>query len=139
MTDSLQRPATIVGPVLRDVMTSRVATTSPEESVAATAARMVHARVGSAVVMQGPFLVGILTERDVLRAAASGEDLSVAMVSDWMTPDPESAGPDCPAEEAAQIMLLHGFRHLPVVEKRVVCGVVSLRDLFAARIRRPVA
>jgi CBS domain-containing protein len=120
-------------------MNSRVATTSPDSSVAATAARMIGAQVGSAVVMQGPFLVGILTERDVLRAAASGEELSVATVSDWMTPDPEAAGPDCPVEDAAQIMLLHGFRHLPVVENRVVCGVVSLRDLFAARIRRPVA
>jgi CBS domain-containing protein len=36
-------------------------------------------------------------------------------------------------------MLLNGFRHLPVVEGRTVCGVVSLRDLFAARIRRPPA
>ena len=42
-----------------------------------------------------------------------------------------------PAEEAAQIMLLNGFRHLPVVEGRTVCGVVSIRDLFAAKIRRP--
>jgi CBS domain-containing protein len=41
------------------------------------------------------------------------------------------------AEEAAQIMLLNGFRHLPVVDGRVVCGVVSIRDLFAAKIRRP--
>jgi len=43
------------------------------------------------------------------------------------------------AEEAAQIMLLNGFRHLPIVEGRKVCGVVSLRDLFASRIRRPLA
>jgi CBS domain-containing protein len=40
-------------------------------------------------------------------------------------------------QEAAQLMLLHGFRHLPVVQGREVCGVVSLRDLFAARISRP--
>jgi CBS domain-containing protein len=120
-------------------MTSRVAATEPGTSVAAAAAHMVQAQVGSAVVMQGSFLMGILTERDVLRAAASGEDLSVATVADWMTPDPQSAGPDTPVQEAAQIMLLHGFRHLPVVEGRVVCGVVSLRDLFAARIRRPAS
>jgi CBS domain-containing protein len=36
-------------------------------------------------------------------------------------------------------MLLNGFRHLPVVQDHTVCGVVSLRDLFAARIRRPLA
>ena len=100
---------------------------------------MVEARVGSSVVMQGTFLAGILTERDVLKAAASGTDLSASKVSEWMTPDPHSASPDTLAEDAAQIMLLNGFRHLPVVEGRTVCGVVSLRDLFAARIRRPLA
>jgi CBS domain-containing protein len=98
---------------------------------------MVQANVGSAVVMQGRFLAGILTERDVLRSAASGEDLSASRVADWMTPDPQSVGPDTTVEEAAEIMLKNGFRHLPVVDGRAVCGVVSLRDLFATRIRRP--
>ena len=55
-----------------------------------------------------------------------------------MTPDPQSASPETAVEDAAQIMLLNGFRHLPVVDGRTVCGVVSLRDLFAARIRRPL-
>jgi CBS domain-containing protein len=122
---------------LRDLMNTRVATTTPGAPVAEAAAAMVAANVGSAVVMQGRFLAGILTERDVLRAAASGQDLSASFVSAWMTPDPHSASPDTPTEEAAQIMLLHGFRHLPIVEGREVCGVVSLRDLFASRIRRP--
>ena len=125
--------------VLRDLMTTRVAATTPDTPLAHAAAAMVKANVGSAVVMQGPFLAGILTERDVLRAAASGQDLSASLVSAWMTPDPQAASPDMPAEEAAQIMLLNGFRHLPIVEGRKVCGVVSLRDLFASRIRRPLA
>jgi CBS domain-containing protein len=124
--------------LLRDLMHTSVVTTTPETSVSGAAAGMVKAGVGSAVVMQGPFLAGILTERDVLRAAASGEDLSAATVAAWMTADPQSANPGTSAAEAAQIMLLNGFRHLPVVEGRTVCGVVSLRDLFAARIRRPL-
>jgi CBS domain-containing protein len=124
--------------VLRDLMSTRVALTSPDTSVAEAAASMVQANVGSAVVMQGRFLAGILTERDVLRSAASGEDLSASQVSEWMTPDPQSAGPDTTVEEAAEIMLRNGFRHLPVVDGRTVCGVVSLRDLFATRIRRPL-
>jgi len=123
--------------MLRELMNARVATTTPDTPVSQAAAAMVEANVGSAVVMQGRFLAGILTERDVLRAAASGHDLSASLVSAWMTPDPHSASPDTSAEEAAQIMLLHGFRHLPIVEGRAVCGVVSLRDLFASRIRRP--
>jgi CBS domain-containing protein len=122
---------------LRDLMNTSVVTAAPDTTVAEAAAGMVRARVGSVVVMQGSFLAGILTERDVLRAAASGEDLSRSLVAAWMSRDPQAAGPDMPAEEAAQIMLLNGFRHLPVVDGRAVCGVVSIRDLFAAKIRRP--
>jgi CBS domain-containing protein len=121
---------------LRDLMNTAVVTATPDCPVAEAAARMVEATVGSAVIMQGVFLAGILTERDVLRAAASGEDLRESVVSEWMTADPQSAGPDVSSEEAAQIMLRGGFRHLPVVEGKQVCGVVSLRELFAARIRR---
>jgi len=120
-------------------MSTRVALTTPDTSVAEAAAGMVKANVGSAIVMQGRFLAGILTERDVLRAAASGESLVTGRVMDWMTPDPQSASADTSVEEAAVIMLKNGFRHLPVVDGRTVCGVVSLRDLFATRIRRPQA
>jgi CBS domain-containing protein len=123
---------------VRDLMNSRVVTTSPDTSIAVAAASMVRANVGSVVVMQGSFLAGILTERDVLRAAASGQDLSVSQVSAWMTPDPHAASPDITAKAAAQIMLLNGFRHLPIAQDGRLCGVVSLRDLFAARIRRPL-
>jgi CBS domain-containing protein len=122
---------------LRDLMNTSVVTVPPETTVAEAAAEMVRARVGSVVVVQASFLAGILTERDVLRAAASGEDLSVSHVSAWMSKDPQFATPDMSAEEASQIMLLNGFRHLPVLEGRAVCGVVSIRDLFAAKIRRP--
>ena len=120
-----------------ELMTTRVVAAAPGDPVAAAAAAMVRHKAGSALVMQGRFLAGILTERDVLRAAASGSDLRSSPVSAWMTRDPEQASPDTTAEDATQLMLLHGFRHLPVCEGREVCGVVSLRDLAAARIRRP--
>jgi CBS domain-containing protein len=114
---------------LGELMNTTVVTAAAGDSVAVAAAAMVAAGVGSAVVLQGTFLAGILT-------VASAEDLRQARVSDWMTADPTALGPDASAEEAAQVMLLSGFRHLPVVEGRDVRGVVSLRDLFAARIRR---
>jgi CBS domain-containing protein len=120
-------------------MHTRVVSTSPDDPVANAAAAMVRQKVGSALIMQGRFLAGILTERDVLRAAASGGDLTTSPVSAWMTKDPESACEDMTVEDAAQLMLLHGFRHLPVLDGREVRGVVSLRDLFAARISRPTA
>jgi len=122
---------------LRELMNESVVSTAPDTSVADAAAAMMQAKVGSAVVMQGAWLAGILTERDVLRAAASGDDLTASAVSKWMTPDPQSATPDMSVDDAAQLMLLNGFRHLPVVEGNEVRGVVSIRDLLAARIRRP--
>ncbi len=121
---------------LRDIMTTKVLTTSAERPVAEVTSMMVKARVGSAVVMQGSWLAGILTERDVLRAAASGSDLTRSPVSEWMTSDPVTATPDPTAGEAADAMLANGFRHLPVVEGRELKGVVSIRDILASRIRR---
>jgi len=97
----------------------------------------VKQRVGSAVVMDGAWLAGIFTERDVLRAAASGRDLTASTVGEWMTPDPMTAEPEMDAGEAAQVMLSRGFRHLPVMESNRVTGIVSLRDVLSTRIRRP--
>ena len=133
MADDSRRAVTI-----RDLMTTRVVSASPDDPVADAAAAMIRQKVGSALIMQGRFLLGILTERDVLRAAASGSDLTNSPVSAWMTKDPEPASPDTTVEDATQLMLLHGFRHLPVLEGQEVHGVVSLRDLAAARIIRPV-
>ena len=132
MADRPRRVLTVA-----DLMTTRVVSTSPDDSVTEAAAAMARHRAGSALILQGRFLAGILTERDVLRAAASGSDLTTSPVSAWMTKDPEHASPDTTAEDAIQLMLLHGLRHLPVLEGREVRGVVSLRDLAAARISRP--
>jgi CBS domain-containing protein len=120
---------------LREIMTTEVLTTSGGQPVAEVTGLMVKARVGSAVVMQGSWLAGILTERDVLRAAASGSDLTESPVSEWMTRNPKTATPDTTIAEAADIMLANGFRHLPVVEGRELKGVVSIRDVLASGIR----
>ena len=121
---------------LRDIMTTQVLTTSTERLVAEVTTMMVKARVGSAVVMQGSWLAGILTERDVLRAAASGSDLTKSPVSEWMTRNPVTATADTTIGEAADVMLTNGFRHLPVMEGRELKGMVSIRDVLASGIRR---
>ena len=121
---------------LREVITNKVLSVEPGATVTEACAAMVQARVGSAVVIDGPWLVGIFTERDALRAAASGKDLSTTQLKEWMTPEPMTVGPDTDTEEAAAIMASQGFRHLPVVEGEQVVGVVSLRDVLSSRIRR---
>jgi CBS domain-containing protein len=126
-------------PTLGEIMTREVFETTPETSVADVAASMLKGRVGSAVVKQGSVLTGIVTERDVLRAAASRTDLTAAPVSDWMTSDPVTASAEMEAGEAAETMMSQGFRHLPVVDGNAVVGIVSLRDILRTRVRRPAS
>jgi len=121
---------------LGEVMTKSVFTTSGDTTVAEVAKSLLHGRFGSALVMEGSWLVGIFTERDVLRAAAAGADMAASPVSEWMTSDPVTVGPKTDSEEAADLMLAQGFRHLPVVEGKQITGIVSLRDLLATRLRR---
>ncbi|MGH9042695.1 MAG: CBS domain-containing protein [Acidimicrobiia bacterium] len=118
-------------------MSTKVFSATPVQSVSEAAQVMVEGRVGSVVVIDGPWLVGIFTERDALRAAGSGSDLTAAKVRDWMTPEPITVTSETDVEEAATLMATHGFRHLPVLDGDTVVGMVSLRDLLSARIRRP--
>lgn len=122
---------------LGEIMAREVYSASPHTTVADVAEAMVRQRIGSAAVLVGSTLVGIFTERDVLRAAAAGGDLSAQPVRDWMTEDPVTATVEGDSEDAAETMLAGGFRHLPIVDAgdRLV-GIVSLRDLLGARIRR---
>ena len=121
---------------LEDVMSGKPFTVSADTSMVEAAQGMAKGRLGSALIMQGSWLAGIVTERDVLRAAASGEDLNATKVKDWMTSDPMTAALDMDTEEAAAVMFTNGFRHLPVTQGSEVIGVVSLRDVLSARIRR---
>jgi CBS domain-containing protein len=74
-------------------------------------------------------MIGILTERDMLKAMAGRVHTSEARAREWMTADPITATPETPVEEAAQTMISNGFRHLPIVEDGAVVGVVSLRRM----------
>ena len=86
---------------------------------------MVERDIGAALVTEGDRLVGILTERDVLRAVAKGigEDTTAA---DWMTADPDTMTPDESTEHAGVLMIHGGFRHLPLVEGDQVVGMLSI-------------
>ena len=125
------------GPAVRlgQIMTRDVVTVAPDATVAEVADAMAQRRLGSTLVLRNAQLIGILTERDVLRAAASGTDLTAATASEWMTPDPATAAEDMDAEEAAMLMADRGVRHLPVLAGDRVAGIVSLRDVLNARVR----
>ena len=92
------------------------------------AAAMTERRVGSALVVDDGRLIGIVTERDVLRAVGSGD--VGGQVGDWMTRHPETVDADESTQQAAVVMIHGGFRHLPVLDGGKPCGIVSIRDLM---------
>jgi len=111
-------------------MTSEVLTVAPEDTVGEAAEKMVARGVGSVLVSDYGRLIGILTERDLLRAVADRIHSSEARVREWMTREPITVTQETPAEDAARTMLEHGFRHLPVVDGEQTIGIVSLRDVL---------
>jgi CBS domain-containing protein len=113
----------------RKHMSRSLLTVAPDVRLAEVAERMVARDVGAVLVLRDERLVGILTERDVLRAVAGGID-SDTLVSDWMTRDPETMEPDEPIRQAAVLMIHGGFRHLPIVQGDEVVGMLSIRDLM---------
>ncbi|HEX6702256.1 MAG TPA: CBS domain-containing protein [Gaiellaceae bacterium] len=114
---------------LSDLMTRDVLSVAPEDTLGEAAQKMVDRGVGSAVVMDFGRLIGILTERDLMRAVAARTHSSEARVREWMTADPMTATEDASPEDAARTMLEHGFRHLPVISGDRAVGIVSIRDV----------
>lgn len=117
-------------------MSEVVLTIGPAHTIREAARRMVDRHVGAAIVddqdAQGP---GILTERDVLRAIASGADPDTTEVGDYLTRDATVASPGMSLDQAAAIMLDGGFRHLVVVDGPRTVGVVSVRDVLRCQAR----
>jgi CBS domain-containing protein len=120
-------------PQLSDVIRPEPIEVAPEDTLGEVAERMSRANVGAVVVKDYGRLIGILTERDMLKAMAARVHTSEARVRQWMTEDPITASLDTGVEDAARTMLEHGFRHLPVTDEtgRVV-GIASLRRVVAA-------
>lgn len=123
-----------------DIMTGASVTESASDSLRSAADTMWRQQTGSLLVMDGDRLVGIITERDVMKAVAQGKDVDATPVSDVMTKDVLTIAPDTTAHEAARHMAARWIRHLPVMEADRVVGVVSQRDLvgiFAAMVQDP--
>jgi len=111
-------------------MSREVLSVAPEDTIGEAAQRMADSNVGSSVVLEHGRLIGILTERDLLRAMAQRVHPSEARVREWMTAEPMAVSESTTADEAARLMVENGFRHLPVVDGDRTLGVVSLRDVM---------
>ncbi|MFL5824628.1 MAG: cyclic nucleotide-binding/CBS domain-containing protein [Solirubrobacteraceae bacterium] len=115
---------------VRDGMSEVVLTVGPARTLREAAAAMTGRRVGAAVVVDpeapGP---GVITERDILRSVAAGEDPDSERVAQHLTADLTFASPDWSLERAAAAMIRGGFRHLVVVDGADLVGMLSMRDI----------
>jgi CBS domain-containing protein len=120
-------------PKVEEMMSRHVLTVNRNQTLEEGAQAMIERRTGSAVVLEGSRFIGIVTERDVLRAVARGMVPWNTKISDVMTADPVSIPPETDSTEAIETMIQGGFRHLPISEDgETLVGLVSLRELLRA-------
>jgi len=123
-----------IADVLRNKGTT-VATVGPEATVADLLGVLADHNVGALPVVDDGSLIGIVSERDVVRRLhAGGAALLQAKVSDIMTTEVTTCSPNDDVSDLAAVMTSRRFRHLPVVVDGKLAGIVSIGDLVKARI-----
>ena len=114
---------------ISEIMTQAAVTDSSEDTLTEACDKMRHAQTSSILIMDGDRMIGIVTERDVVKAVAQGLDPKETRVKDLMTSDIVTIGPMTTLKDAAEIMASKWIRHLPIVEGTKVVGMISQRDL----------
>ncbi|GAA0590046.1 CBS domain-containing protein [Caenispirillum bisanense] len=105
---------------------------TPDMTVRDAARLMRENNIAAVMIVDGERLSGIMTERDIAaRVVAQGRNPDITLVSEVMTPDPDTLSPGDMAASALRMMREHNYRHLPVVENGRPVGMVSIRDLYA--------
>ncbi len=115
--------------VVAEVMNRTNLTESPSATLRDAAGRMWKQQSGSLVIIEGAEILGIITERDIMKSVARSDDLDATPVSAVMTRAVLTVSPDTPIAEAARHMATRWIRHLPVVSDGELVGMVSQRDL----------
>jgi CBS domain-containing protein len=116
---------------IEEVYRPEVVTCEATDVVAGAARTMTSEHVGALAVLDGTMIVGVLSERDVVRAVAEGVDLSTARAGTFATRQVRTARLDEDSSEVTRRMLDAGVRHLPVARDHTVVGMLSMRDLLA--------
>jgi CBS domain-containing protein len=119
-----------------DAMSTRVVSVRPTDEVRVAIARMLEESVGAVAVCEDHRLVGIFTERDVLRLAGEGRDFHEVRVGDVMTRRLFVAEPEDDLAAVAQLMQEKRVRHVPVVQGENVLGILGIREVLRNLVER---
>lgn len=113
---------------------TRVVTARPEQSIREALALLAQHNIGALVVVDDADKpVGILSERDIVREAARTERLFALAVHDLMTPEVITGAPEDDLMSVGNTMTEKRIRHLPVVDKGKLVGIVSIGDVVKAQ------
>lgn len=122
-------------PTVQDLLTSKngpIYTIPPSFSVLDATRKMNQHRIGALVVVDAGQVVGMFTERDVLRLVAALQDVCHITVRDVMSRDIFTASMCTDLEEIQELMRNRRVRHVPIVdESQMLCGIISIGDLNA--------
>jgi CBS domain-containing protein len=119
-----------------DGMSVKVVSVGPDDAVQTAILRMLEEEVGSVAVCDDQRLVGIFTERDVLRMAGAGTDFASIKVGDVMTRRLYCVEPDDDIVSAARLMQEKRIRHVPVVQGENVLGILGIREVLRTLVER---
>lgn len=123
---------------IADVLRSKgtaVATVDADTSVSSVVDELAQHNVGALVVLEKGSLVGIVTERDVVRKIHErGPDVLKARVADIMSTSVFTCLPTDSVDSLAETMTERRIRHLPVVVEGQLIGIVSIGDVVKSRI-----
>ncbi len=118
---------------LLEIKSPEVHSIGPDAPVIDAIRLMAERRIGALLVMDGPRLAGILSERDYARKVVlQGRSSKDTPVRDIMTTQVVSVGPHDTADQCMQLMTDSRIRHLPVLDNQQVVGVISIGDLVKA-------
>ena len=125
--------------LIRDILKkkgSKTITTSKETKVVDIAHILTKEKIGAIVILEKEKVIGILSERDIVRAFTQKKSVRNTQAQEIMTKNVLTCGLEDNNEDLLTLMVNKHFRHLPVLDKNKLIGIVSIGDLVKDRTKR---
>ncbi len=125
--------------LIRDILKkkgSKTITTSKETKIVDIAHILAKEKIGAIIIIEKEKVIGILSERDIVRGFTQKKSVRNTQVHELMTKNVITCGLEDNNEDLLTLMVTKKFRHLPVLEKNKLIGIVSIGDLVKDRTKR---